>query len=146
MYRTKNGKHRSDLFPQIDRVLNEIFNTTIDHAADEVKNKFSQPSANVQEYKDRFEVHLAIPGMEKKDIDVKIAKNVLTISSDADLKEDGKFKLKEYAYGKFSRKFKLPETLDLDTVDAKLKNGILTIAIAKKTEEVDRGPLEIKVQ
>jgi len=146
MYTTKNGKHGADLFPQIDRVLNEIFNTTISHATDEKKNKFSQPSANVKEFKDRFEVYLAVPGMEKKDIAVKVAKNVLTISSEKEIENEGKFKLKEYSYGSFSRKFKLPQTLDLDTVDATLINGVLTISISKREDAIDNGPKEIAVK
>ena len=145
MYTTKNGRHGVDLFPQIDRVLNEMFNTTIAHATDEKKNKFSQPTANVTEYKDRFEVCLAIPGMEKKDIAVKIAKNVLFISSEKEHEVEGKFKLQEYSYGSFSRKFKLPQTLDLDTVDASLTNGILKIAISKREDAIDNGPKEIVV-
>jgi HSP20 family protein len=145
MYTTRNGRPQNNLFPQIDSVLNEIFNTTINHATDERKSKYSQPSANVKEFKDRFEIYLAIPGYEKSEVSIKVEKDVLTIASEKENEVADKFKLKEYQYGVFSRKFKLPKTLDLSTVDATLRNGILTVSIQKRPDEVDNGPKEIKV-
>ena len=145
MYTTRNGRTHKNLFPQIDNVLNEIFNTTINHATDEKKSKYSQPSANVKEFKDRFEIYMAIPGYEKSDVSIKVEKHVLTIASEKESTVEDKFKLQEYNYGLFSRMFKLPQTLDLSSVNAALKNGVLTVSINKRPDEVDNGPKEIKV-
>ena len=145
MYTTKNNKSGAEIFPQIDRVLNEIFNTTINHAVDEKKNKYSQPSANVKEFKDRFEIYLAVPGMEKDDIKVKVEKNILTMSAEKEVEQDSTYKLTEFKYGTFSRTFKLPETVDVSTIDATLKNGVLTIHIGKRKEDIDNGPKEITI-
>lgn len=145
MYTTKNGHPQNNLLPQIDSVLNEIFNTTINHATDEKSKKYSQPSANVKEFKEGFEIYLALPGYQKSDVSITVEKNVLVIASEKENELADKFKLREFHYGVFTRRFKLPKTLDLATVNASLKNGVLTVRIEKRPDEVDNGPIEIKV-
>lgn len=146
MYNTKtNNRHNVEFFPQIDRVLNEIFNTSINHIIDEKKINFSHPNANVRELKDRFVIDLAIPGLDKSDVKINVEKSILTISADKPEVEGQKFKLNEFKYGKFSRKFKLPETVVTDNITAELINGILSVTINKRKEDIDNGPKEINI-
>ena len=146
MYTTRtNNKQQKDYFPQIDRVLGEIFNTNFNHILDENKVGYSHPSANVQEHKDKFVIALAIPGLEKGDIKIKVDKKVLIISADKEADNDAKFRMKEFMYGKFSRKFKLPNAANVDEINAEMSNGVLSITIGKKKEEIDNGPKEIEV-
>lgn len=147
MYTTKaNNKFKNDLFPQFDKVFNELFNTSFDHIIDEKKNNFTQPSANVIEYKDRFSISIAIPGFTKDDVNIKLEKNMLSISSEREATSEKKFKMKEFSYGKFSRKFKLPNSIDSSSIQAELNNGILEILLQKREEEIDNGPKEITIK
>ncbi len=146
MYTTrKNHRHNADLFPQVDRVLNEIFNTSLSHFADEGKLGYTHPSANVREFKDKFIIEFAIPGMEKSDVSIKVDKDVLIVSADKEADKEIKYRLAEFRYGKFSRKFKLPKSVDTGAIEADLINGVLSITIGKKEEAVDHGPKEIKI-
>ena len=65
---------------------------------------------------------LALPGFTKKDIDIQIEDRILTVSSEVE--EDG-FK------SPFSKRFKLANTLDVDTASASMKDGVLTITFDK---------------
>jgi HSP20 family molecular chaperone IbpA len=65
---------------------------------------------------------LALPGFTKKDIDIQIEDRVLTVSSEVE--EDGFRK-------SFSKRFKLSNTLDVDTASASMKDGVLTITFDK---------------
>lgn len=146
MYTTKtNNKHHKDYFPQIDRVLGEIFNTNFNHLLDENKVGYTHPAANVHEHKEKFVIALAVPGLAKEDVKIKVDKKVLTISADKDGEQEVKFKVKEFMYGKFSRKFKLPNAADVDAISAEMNNGVLSITIGKKKEEIDNGPKDIQV-
>jgi len=108
----------------------------------------SVPPVNVFESETAFEIELAAPGLQKKDININLDNDVLTIS--AEIKEDevsneGKFTKKEFDYNNFSRSFTLPESADREKIDAKSENGILIITISKK-EEVIKKPKQIEIK
>ena len=146
MYTTKtNNKLGKDLFPQIDGVLNQIFNTNLNHLIDENKIGYTQPSANVREFKEKFIIDFAIPGLEKGDIKIKVDKSILSVSSEREQEADKKYRITEFKYGKFDRKFKLPQSADSNKIAAELSNGVLSITINKKKDSIDKGPKEIKI-
>ena len=145
MYTTKNYNGRADLFPQIDNVLNTILNTTIAHATYEQKQKFTQPSSNVKEFGDRFEIYVAIPGFDKSDVKLKVEKKILSVSAENENNSEGKFHLKEFNYGSFNKKFKLPLSADALSISAEMINGILIIEIPKRKDDIDQGPKTIEI-
>lgn len=105
------------------------------------------PRVDVVETEQKFELHVALPGMEKENIKVEVKDNVLTISGERkQITEEGKtFKTVETRYGKFSRSFRLGEKTNASLIDAQFKNGILTIDIPKKEIESKENTLvEIK--
>lgn len=73
-------------------------------------------------------LELSLPGFTKKDIDIAVDNGVLTISSD--VKEEG-FRQK------FNKSFRLPSTIDTDSISASMKDGILTIDF-KRTDNVKK--------
>ena len=108
--------------------------------ADHFKNGVSMPAANIRESEDKFEVELAIPGMNKNDLKIELDQDVLTISAErkdqkeAEDKRDNYFK-KEFSYQSFERKFSLPvNTVDSDHIKASYQNGILQIDLPKRDE------------
>ncbi len=102
---------------------------------DEYNSYCRKPAANIVENENNFELSLAVPGFEKEDIKINLEDNVLTVSSEKEVKDDEvNFSRREFAYGAFSRSFKLPKTVDAENIKAEHKNGVLNIIIPKIAE------------
>jgi len=112
------------------------------------KNLTKVPSANIKEQKDRFEVELAAPGMDKKDFKVEITNNILSISAEKKIEkseEKDNYTRREFSYDAFTRSFELPATVNEDAIDAQYKEGILTLTLPKKEEAITSKRKEIAV-
>jgi len=93
------------------------------------------PSIEIVEEKDAIYVKAEMPGIEEKDLEVKIEDNILTLSGEK--KEEKKEEKKNYVFserkfGSFYRSINLPEGIDKDKVKATFKKGVLSIDIPKK--------------
>ena len=89
------------------------------------------PFINLAKNKEnRHTIEIDLPGVEKKDIDISISGNTLTVSAERKMKKEVKkedyYHLSSY-FGKISRSFILPDNIDKDSVDAEYKNGRLYI-------------------
>ena len=129
------------------KFMDQFFNRSI---SDIVGTDFTQesPAVNIIETDDAFELEVAAPGLDKSDFKVLIEKDHLTIS--ADLKTESEeietdFKRKEYNYQKFTRKFRLPHTVDKTSLKAKYLQGILKVVVQKTPEAKDQGPRTIEI-
>lgn len=106
------------------------------------------PAVNVLENENGFELEMAAPGMKKNDFNIKLDKNVLTISyekKDENTEKENGYTRKEFAYNSFQRSFVLPETVDTDKIAASYKDGILKLDISKKEEAKEKAPRTIKI-
>jgi HSP20 family protein len=107
------------------------------------------PSVNIKESVDDFEVELAAPGFEKKDFNIELNHDLLTISSEKkvenETKEGQQFARREFSYQSFSRSFTLPNTADGDKIKAKYENGILKVSIPKREEAKPKPPKQIAI-
>lgn len=96
----------------------------------------------------RFEITAEPPDREQKDIDVKVADGVITISgekSEEKLGEKKDYHLSERRYGSFQRSFWLPENVDGERIEAAFNNGVLTITMPKSPASVkNEKKIEIK--
>lgn len=106
------------------------------------------PAVDISEKKDAFEITAEIPGMEEKDIEVKLANGGLFIrgekKSDREEKEKNYY-LSERNYGSFERYFALPEGVDAEKISASFKNGVLLITLPK-TPETQKKEKKIPVK
>ena len=78
-----------------------------------------------------------IPGIDEKDIDVRIENNTLTVHGERMIEKEEKeenFRRVERQYGEFTRSFTLPSSVDPGQVNANYVNGVLKITFAKKAE------------
>ena len=103
------------------------------------------PAVNI--YEDGHTIHIdaELPGMEEKDIDVSLENNMLTISGERKLESEEKkenFHRIERSYGRFTRSFTLPPTVDSEHVNAEFNNGVLRVSLNKKEEA---KPRQIKI-
>ncbi len=129
-------------FDRLNREMEKIFNENYFTTPGTTGNRVPIPAVNIGETPDRVLIYLFAPGLDPKDIELTIEKNMLTISAGRDtskeIPDDSKVKgyyRKERFSGKFRRVIALPEGLDTSQIEAKYSNGILNVAIKKKEEE-----------
>lgn len=114
--------------------LDHLFDTSSYHKA------MYMPRVDIKEKKDAYVLHMDLPGRKDKDVDIELDKNVLTISSKTNSKEekeekgaDGeKYLVKERRMSSFSRSFTLPEDVAQEGVKASFKDGTLEVTMPRK--------------
>jgi len=92
------------------------------------------PSVDISEDEKKIVVKADLPGVEEKDMSVKVEDNVLTLSGERKFvkkTDEENFHRVERVYGSFTRSFTLPETAETDKVEAKYDKGVLKIEIPK---------------
>lgn len=135
-------KNSADFMPGL---FNDMFGKNWMESAS-VRNNV--PAVNVKENENGFQLEMAAPGMDKKNFNIQLDKNVLTISYEKKAEkseEDKGYTRKEFLYNSFQRAFVLPETVDTEKISADYKNGILKVDILKKEEAKEKAPRSIKI-
>jgi HSP20 family protein len=126
----------------VENAMNEFFGDVPSFYGS--KGVFNRPAVNIAESEHSFTIELAVPGLNKKDIEVKIDKDLLIVS--AKKSETGevkdKYTRREFNYFEFERSFLLPETVNSSAITATTENGILTITLSKK-EEAKPAPARV---
>jgi HSP20 family protein len=105
------------------------------------------PALDVYEDKDSIMVKVELPGMKKEQIELSLHENTLTISGErkAERAENsGDASRSERFLGRFQRTVTLPKPVDPNKVNARYKDGILTVTLSK-TEESKPRQIEVKV-
>ncbi len=106
------------------------------------------PVVDIVDKTEAYEVIAELPGMDEKNIDVKLANGCLTIKGEKrDEKEEKKkdYYLHERSFGTFERSFALPDEVDTSRIEASFKKGVLTVTLPKKPEAVKpEKKIEIK--
>ena len=103
------------------------------------------PAADIYEDEKKITIKLEVPGMEEKDLDVRVENNTLTIKGERKMEKEEKeenFHRIERRYGSFFRAFTLPSTVDTEHVAASYNAGVLKLELTKKPEA---QPKQIKV-
>jgi len=103
------------------------------------------PAADVYEDEHSITLKIEVPGVDEKDIDVRIENNTLTVHGERKFEQEEKeenYLRVERSYGSFTRSFTLPNTVDTADVTADYDKGVLKIKLAKRAEA---KPKQIKV-
>jgi HSP20 family protein len=103
------------------------------------------PAVDVYEDEHNITLKIEVPGIDEKDIDVRIENNTLTVHGERKLEKEEKeenYRRIERQYGSFTRNFTLPNTVDSESVAANYEKGVLKVQLAKKAEA---KPKQIKV-
>lgn len=104
------------------------------------------PSFEIKETKDGYLFKADIPGVKENDLDITVTGNRLTVTGKREAEKEEQtdtYYTCERSYGSFTRAFTLPDGVDMNTVNADLNGGVLTLSI-KKTPEAQ--PKKIAVQ
>ncbi|BAX79336.1 Hsp20/alpha crystallin family protein [Labilibaculum antarcticum] len=130
----------SDIKPKFPNVIEKFLGKKITNEAANNEYVSVVPSVNIADVDKAFEVSLALPGLDKKDVKIEIQNDSLIVSSEKQYEKEDKNKnwmRREYAYASFQRKFQLPESADQDKIQAEMKNGVLLIKLAKKSDYIE---------
>ena len=124
-----------------DNLLNRLFNGS---QVQDGGARLAPYGVDIREDQDHFYVEAELPGFKKDDIDITLENQTLTISAErSDEKNQGDgnkgdLLLHERRYSRFLRSFTLPPTVDEQTVNAKLTDGVLTVTLNKREETKPR--------
>jgi len=92
------------------------------------------PAVDVVEKEGAYLLKAEVPGLSPEDIDLQVENNVLSLRGERkyenEEERDG-YRRVERSYGSFSRSFVLPEGTNVESIDAKVEHGILTVTIPK---------------
>src|SRR3974390_2344196 len=133
-------------FATLQDRMNRLFRESYNEGRDESLTTTSfAPAVDVYEDEHKVTLKIEVPGIEEKDIDVRIENNTLTVHGERKFEMEEKeenYRRVERQYGSFARSFTLPSTVDPEKVQADYDKGVLKIALAKKAEA---KPKQIKV-
>lgn len=105
------------------------------------------PSVDINEFGDKFQLYIDVPGVDPKNVDITLEAGVLTITGErfrqGEKAEENVIRRRtERGNGRFYRRFILPESVDADKVKATDRHGVLEISIPKQAKAL---PKRIKV-
>lgn len=106
------------------------------------------PAVNVAETDKAYEITAELPGMDEKNVDVSVVNGRLTIKGEKREEKEEKNKgyhVQERSFGSFERRFRVPEGVDADKIEAAFKKGVLTV-ILPKTAEAQRAAKKIAIK
>jgi HSP20 family protein len=138
---------------EMDKLFDDFF-TTKSNPALRAMTEFSpfsdrgalSPQVDLTEEKDRIVVTAELPGMKEKDVELTLKDGVLTIKGEkkSETKEErDNMHVSERRYGSFLRSFRLPKSVDDDSAKAEFKDGVLTVTLPKRADDV---PEEKKIK
>ncbi len=105
------------------------------------------PACDIYEDGEEIVVHAELAGVEPKDVEIRFENGVLTLKGERELEKEDKrenYHRLEMSYGKFTRAFSLPATIDSEKIRAESKQGVLLVHLPKKLEAKPKS-IQVKV-
>ena len=129
----------------LDPVLEDFFSvpSLFDRRADTFI-----PRTNIIDSDEKLVLSFEVPGMNKEDIKVTVSNHMINITGNRQplmKSEKEQIVREEMLSGEFERQFTLPDSVNIDSIEANYKHGILTIELDKK-EEVKPKEIDIKIK
>jgi len=132
-------------FSSLQEQVNRLFEGTFPSRGDESTLTTGSPSVDVYETENDLVIKADLPGMNEKDLDVRVENNLLTIRGERkfeqEVKEENYLRV-ERAFGSFSRSFSLPDTVSTEAIKAEYKDGVLSLTLPKHAES---KPKQVKI-
>ncbi len=132
------------LFDEMNSSMDRLLNHRPPRSNGEGRERtavYWQPTVDIKEEPGRFVLYADIPGVDPKDIDITVEKDVLTIRGERNVEkpaEGDRFSRVERARGVFYRRFALPASADAERIEAHGRHGVLEMVIPKRTEDQAR--------
>src|SRR5579864_5475897 len=132
-------------FSTLQDRMNRLFRESYEGQDQSLTTSSFAPAVDVYEDEHNVALKIEVPGIDEKDIDIRVENNTLTVHGDRKIEKEEKeenYRRVERQYGSFTRTFTLPPTVDTDNVQATYDRGVLKITLPKKAEA---KPKQIKV-
>ncbi|MGC1295466.1 MAG: Hsp20/alpha crystallin family protein [Alloacidobacterium sp.] len=132
-----------DRMNRMNRLIRESYSPEVPEEA--LTTTTLAPPVDIYEDEHNIILKMEVPGIDEKDLDVRIQNNTLTVLGERKIEKEEKqenFRRVERQYGSFARSFTLPRSVDPGQVSARCDKGVLNINLAKKAEA---KPTQIKV-
>ena len=133
-------------FTTLQDRMNRLFRDSFGEGREEALTTSTfAPAVDVYEDEHNITLKIEVPGIDEKDIDVRIENHTLTVHGERKFEKEEKeenYRRVERQYGSFTRTFTLPNTVNHDNVQADYDKGVLKVKLAKKAEA---KPKQIKV-
>ena len=135
--------------------LNRLKPTLLDELFDDRWFNFDTfnqtfPAVNTIEKDNQYLLEIAVPGMDKKDFEIEIQNDLISISSiskqEKEVNDNLNYNRQEFNYNSFHRTFSLPKEVDQSKIKAIYSNGILTITLPKLKEVISKSKKLIEVK
>src|ERR1017187_78862 len=131
---------------QLQEGINRAFSNVTDTASANSSSATADwaPPVDIAEYADQFELFIDLPGVDPKSVDISLDNDVLTLSGErlVEKRAGDNHQLMshrtERSYGRFHRRFILPDTVDTERVTAKGRDGVLEVTIGKQAKAQPR--------
>ncbi len=143
-------RRSKDPIEQLYRDMNRLFDEFVG-SSDLTRRDNAEcfdPCLDIRENDKEYIIEAEVPGMDKKDVELAINNDVLTIrgekKSETEDKKDNYYRI-ERSFGRFSRDIPLPDDIQQDKINAKFKNGLLKIELPKKPQ-AQRSVKRIDIQ
>lgn len=104
-----------------------------------------QPPTDIREDGEAYHLDLELPAVPAEDVQIELRDGVLRVAGErpAPATEGGRAFRREQRYGKFERRFRLPEDADADGVSASAKNGIVSVVV-RKSQPAQARAIEVQ--
>ncbi len=133
------------VFNEVDNMINSMFNR--DWSLEPIQSTKWNPAVDVKETDNSFLISADIPGLPKKDINIEVSDDVLSITgqrTEDKVEDSDLYHYRERSKGAFTRSFHLPESVDEKKISANFKDGILSIELPK-TKVIEPKSRKIKI-
>ena len=133
------------VFDEVDNMINTVFNR--DWNLEPIQSTKWNPAVDVKETDSSFLISADIPGLTKKDINIEVSDDVLSITGERiedNVEDSDLYHYRERSKGAFTRSFHLPESVDEKKISANFKDGILNIELPK-TKVIEPKSRKIKI-
>ncbi len=129
--------------------MNRLFEDTVSGQPEgrELSSSSWTPAVDIYETEHEIVLSAEIPGIDEKDIEIKLEDNTLTLKGERKFEKETQeenFHRIERAYGSFFRSFSLPQYIDQEKIKAEHEHGVLKLVLPKKSDSKPRTVTIVK--
>ena len=120
--------------PNIINEIDHLFNSIKYDYANPIRSCQWAPNFEVLNTDESYIVRADLPGLTKKDVNIELSDGIVKISGERKNEysnDDSQYRYSELSYGSFSKKFTLPEDAIEDKINAKMRDGVMTIEVPR---------------